>query len=68
MRDWIKYFISVFLILMIFSCSNSPRYRTGPSKPSSPKSKSLPALKTKSKIKHKKVIKGVSSFYAKDFH
>ena len=68
MRDWIKYFISVFLILMIFSCSNSPRYRTGPSKPSSTKRKSLPALKTKSKIKHKKVIKGVSSFYAKDFH
>ncbi|MAP71199.1 MAG: hypothetical protein CMF81_04925 [Candidatus Marinimicrobia bacterium] len=56
------------MILNLFSCSNSPRYRTGPSKPSSTKKKSTPALKTKGKIKHKKLIKGVSSFYAKDFH
>ena len=65
---FMKHLISAILILIVFSCSNSPRYRTGPSKPSSPKSKSLPSLKTKSKVKHKKVIKGVSSFYAKDFH
>ena len=56
------------MIINLFSCSNSPRYRTGPSNPSSTKKKSTPALKTKAKIKHKKLIKGVSSFYAKDFH
>ena len=32
------------------------------------KSKSPAPLKTKSKVKHRKTMKGVSSFYADDFH
>ena len=48
-------------------CSNSPRYRTDPVKPGSSRTKPT-ALKTTSKVKHRKVMTGVSSFYAEDFH
>ena len=59
----------VLIFLMILSgCSNSPRYRTGPVKTSGKKSISTPSLKTKSNVEHRKVMKGVSSFYAEDFH
>ena len=59
----------VLIFLMILSgCSNSPRYRTGPVKTSGKKSISPPSLKTKSNVEHRKVMKGVSSFYAEDFH
>ena len=59
----------VLIFLMILSgCSNSPRYRTGPVKTSGKKSISTPSLKTKSNVEHRKVMKGISSFYAEDFH
>ena len=59
----------VLIFLMILSgCSNSPRYRTGPVKTSGKKSIITPSLKTKSNAEHRKVMKGVSSFYAEDFH
>ena len=59
----------VLIFLMILSgCSNSPRYRTGPVKTSGKKSISTPSLKTKSNVEHRKIMKGVSSFYAEDFH
>ena len=56
------------VLAVISGCSNSPRYRTGPEKPSSSKAKKPPALNTKANIKHRKVMTGVSSFYAEDFH
>tara|TARA_B100001179_G_C18576924_1_gene398017 strand:+ start:95 stop:487 length:393 start_codon:yes stop_codon:yes gene_type:complete len=37
-------------------------------KTSGKKSISTPSLKTKSNVEHRKVMKGVSSFYAEDFH
>ncbi len=52
---------------MISGCANSPRYRTGPTKPRTTKSKP-PSLKTISKGNYRRVITGVSSFYAEDFH
>jgi len=62
-------FLFVLIFLMTLSgCSNSPRYRTGPVKSSGKKSISPPSLKTKSNVEHRKVMKGVSSFYAEDFH
>tara|TARA_B100001750_G_C15081879_1_gene386303 strand:- start:123 stop:563 length:441 start_codon:yes stop_codon:yes gene_type:complete len=54
--------------MLLSGCSNSPRYRTGPVKSSGKKSISPPSLKTKSNVEHRKVMKGISSFYAEDFH
>ena len=63
-----RYLYILILSFLFYSCSSSPRYRTGPIKPSGSKNKTPVSLKTKSNVKHRKVIKGVSSFYAKDFH
>jgi rare lipoprotein A len=62
-----KFILLVFFVNLI-ACSNSPRYRTGTVKTSVRKSKSPAPLKTKSNVKHRKIMKGVSSFYAEDFH
>jgi rare lipoprotein A len=59
----VKKLISVFIIviLIVSACSNAPRYRgSGPR----PKAKSL-STKT---VKHQKMMTGVSSYYAEDFH
>lgn len=62
----------ILLLILVQGCSSSPRYFT--EKVSRPKkSKSVKFLKPKSSkdTKHnrkKKVMKGVSSFYAEDFH
>ena len=63
-----KYFFIFILSFFIYSCTSSPRYRTEPQKPSTSNNKTPVSLITKSNIKHRKVINGVSSFYAKDFH
>ena len=62
-----KFILLVFFVNLI-ACSNSPRYRTGAVKTSVRKSKTPAPLKTKSNVKHRKIMKGVSSFYAEDFH
>ena len=60
-------FIKVLIILTIASCSNAPRYlKNKPGQVSSLK-KNLRSKKSKN-IKHRKVMSGVSSFYAEDFH
>ncbi len=53
----------IILLIFAMSCSNSPRYRTG--SVSTSKKAHIP-LATKGK--HAKVLIGVSSFYADDFH
>ena len=61
----------IFLsILLLAHCSSAPRYTTGDAKKVSTKKTSLsPRLNTKNSFnKHRKTIKGVSSFYAEDFH
>lgn len=55
-----KYILILFILLM--SCTNSPRYHTG----SEPGKKGSVPLSTKGKFS--KVMYGVSSFYAEDFH
>ncbi len=57
-----KLFLTINLLFFI-SCSSSPRYGTG----SVPKNKKI-SLKANSKISHRRFMKGVSSFYAEDFH
>ena len=49
-------------VFFLISCSSSPRYRTG----SAPGKKGAIPLATKGR--HAKVLYGVSSFYAEDFH
>ena len=52
-------------------CSSSPRYTTGstPNRSKSTKKiKSTSASSKNGKVKHRKVMTGVSSFYAEDFH
>ena len=56
---------------MIMGCSSSPRYTTGstPNRSKSTKKiKSTFASSKNGKVKHRKVMTGISSFYAEDFH
>ncbi len=60
----------LIISFIAFNCSSSPRYNTGTyQKPSSTNSKVPTKLVTKGKNqKHRRIMKGVSSFYAEDFH
>ena len=60
---------TTFLLLLI-ACSSAPRYTSGNSKNSSAiKKPNSPRLNTKSSFNtYRKTMKGVSSFYAEDFH
>ena len=64
-----KLLYTTFLLLLI-ACSSAPRYTSGNSINSSAiKKPNSPRLNTKSSFnKHRKTMKGVSSFYAEDFH
>lgn len=60
---------------MVQGCASSPRYGTGNFSHTTGSKSSKPSKSTKSKskkrsktIKHRKVMNGVSSFYAEDFH
>ena len=69
MRSKILFSTSIIIFTMFFNCSNSPRYyktdSTNIKKSSMKESKSGKGKRGKG---HRKVIKGVSSFYAEDFH
>ena len=63
----------LFIIFLFFlSCSNSPRYlksNNATSKQSLKKTnKKNKRGKNRKTTKHRKIIKGISSFYAEDFH
>jgi rare lipoprotein A len=63
--------LNIFCFLFIFHCSSAPRYTSGKSKniPSAKNTTNKTSLNTKSSFsKHRKTMKGVSSFYAEDFH
>ena len=61
------------IMLLFFSCTSSPRYGQYSSVKKTPRLKKSSRLqnpadiKTKG-IKHRKIMNGVSSFYAEDFH
>jgi len=63
----------IIILLFFYSCTSSPRYgqysstRKTPRLKKSSKLQNPADIKTKG-IKHRKVMNGVSSFYAEDFH
>ena len=59
--------ISSLVVLILHGCSSSPRYGTGQNSFSSSK-KNQKNTKSKKTTKHRRILKGVSSFYAEDFH
>lgn len=63
----VKIIVLAIYFTLISACANSPRYRTGPVTSGTTKQKP-PALKTVSKGNYRRVITGVSSYYAEDFH
>ena len=67
-----KNYILFFIIIVFISfCTSAPRYSTeSNSAHQKPNRKPYKDSKNKNnrKVKHKKVINGISSFYAEDFH
>ena len=60
-----------FLALVIIGCSSSPRYTKGTVSKSTKIKKKVKGSLSSSKsnnVKHRKVMTGISSFYAEDFH
>tara|TARA_S200000501_G_scaffold312556_1_gene303630 strand:+ start:762 stop:1244 length:483 start_codon:yes stop_codon:yes gene_type:complete len=61
--------VFLFLIFFTIGCTSSPRYTSQEIKSSVSKTSSkIDPKKVKKNKKHKKIIYGVSSFYAEDFH
>ena len=59
----------LLLVLCIGSCSSSPRYSSSSDTKLKKINEKTPSLSTRNKnIKHRRIMKGVSSFYAEDFH
>ena len=69
MKSRILIYTSIIISSTFFNCSNAPRYYSsdniGVNKTSKKVSKSGKENKSKG---HRKIIKGISSFYAEDFH
>ena len=64
-----KFLFTTFLCLIINACSPAPRYTSDESKSLIKSNIKTPSLSAKNiNIKHRRVMKGVSSFYAEDFH
>ena len=60
--------INILLIIMMSQgCSNAPRYGTDQNSFSRSKKTSSKKI-SKRTTKHRKILKGISSFYAEDFH
>ena len=68
----ISYKLSLILVFMLYGCSSSPRYAIGSSQTSTkfkrPSKTAISAKSDKKRPKHRRVMNGVSSFYAEDFH
>ena len=60
-------FIVFILILFIMACSSAPRYAQGSSH-STPARSSKKIRNGSKNVKHKKLMIGISSYYAEDFH
>ena len=71
-RNLITFIILVTTLINYHACTSAPRY-AGSSTPEHSKSKKVkgisgPKKSGNNKVKHRKVMKGISSFYAEDFH
>tara|TARA_B100000989_G_scaffold297610_1_gene283846 strand:+ start:1368 stop:1859 length:492 start_codon:yes stop_codon:yes gene_type:complete len=69
MKSKILFYIRILICTIFFNCSNAPRYHKSEIKSINKTSNKIlkPGKENKSKG-HRKVIKGISSFYAEDFH
>ena len=65
-----KIYLITLLLVFLCGCASSPRYTTGPTNLSTKSEASQTSNNTSksNNIKHRKVMNGVSSFYAEDFH
>jgi len=66
-----KFYLLILLVIFLCGCASAPRYTTGPthlSTKSKPSNKSHNTTSKNKNVKHRKVMNGVSSFYAEDFH
>ena len=60
-------FISFILICCVMGCSSAPRYGLSRSLPSPARLSKIKSKNAKN-VKHKKLMIGISSYYADDFH
>ena len=64
-------YLLIFLLVFLCGCASAPRYTKGPTHLSTKSKTSKTSNNKTSKsnnVKHRKVMNGVSSFYAEDFH
>ena len=64
-------YLLIFLLVFLCGCASAPRYTTGPTNLSTKSKASKTSNNKTSKnnnVKHRKIMNGVSSFYAEDFH
>jgi len=64
-------YLLIFLLVFLCGCASAPRYTKGPTHLSTKSKASNTSNNKTSKsknVKHRKVMNGVSSFYAEDFH
>ena len=69
MKSKILIYTSIIISLTLFNCSNAPRYYKSDTINANKISKKVSKSGKENKSKgHRKIIKGISSFYAEDFH
>ncbi len=71
-RNLLTFLLLVNTLINFYTCTSAPRYARS-STPKFSKSKkvkkiSSPKEDVDKKVKHRKIMKGISSFYAEDFH
>ena len=71
-RNLLTFLIFVNTLINFHACTSAPRYARSPT-PKLSKSKKVKKISSPKKdgdrrVKHRKVMKGISSFYAEDFH
>jgi len=69
MKSKILFYPAIIIFTTFLNCSNSPRYYKSDTTGLNTTSKKVSKAGKKDRSKgHRKIIKGVSSFYAEDFH
>ena len=66
MRINLRFFLTA--VLLLYCCSSAPRYGTQRTAVQNIKKSKTLSTRSKGQTKHRKIIKGISSFYAEDFH
>ena len=69
-KNLLAYAVLIFSIINFHACTSAPRYAGSATPKISKKGKNVSSPKKvgNSKVKHRKIMKGISSFYAEDFH